>query len=474
MLSERSHLHPYAVLLFSVKLLKELILPLVILLSTKVSQTTSDPWCPWVVVAGSAFVLFILLWGLFSWHRFTYSVTDNELRVEHGVVIRKRTFIPRERIQTIDLTQGLGQRIFGVMTVKVETAGGMKPEAVLSAVSAADAARLKEALLLNTGTEERGSEPVCRLTRTLSRRDLLVCGLTSGGSFGMALSFLLGGFSLLDDFLRSAVDVNVVLEWVLASGLFLLLAVVVVGGLWLLALLSVMAYFSGFTITRTEDRLQVAHGFFHRREISIPIQRIQAVCLVEGLLRQPFGYVALQVESAGYATESSKKALLWPLLPREQVADFLAEYVPEFSASFTLQPLTSAAGQRYALGPLLPLALVLVPLAWGVDWGGYALPLLPLGVLWGWWRYRDAAWGFNKEMLAVRFRSFNRTTALIPRACVQSLTVSASPWQRRAALASFKVPLASQAVFGLAHIGTTDGDRLLKWVERETFCPERG
>lgn len=464
MSSKYFHLHPLAALLSALKLLKELIIPFAVLLVTKGLQGASERQFFWIIAGGGVFLLLVLVWGLLSWRRFTYHVEDGELRVERGVFIRKRTFIPRERIQTVDLSQGLLQRVFGVVTVKVETAGGMKPEALLTAVSMNNAERLRQLLLVSREPESGKQHTASENVKVFSNRDLLIFGVTSGGSFGIAFSFLSGGFAIIDDLNYSNFNANNLLSWIWESGHLLFFAAGALAGIWLLALAGIVAYYGGFTITRTKDRLQITHGFLQRRQVSIPIRRIQAICLVEGILRQPFGFVALRVESAGFAVKGGKKLLLWPLLHRDQVTGFLEQYVPEFAQNFELNALPPGAGRRYALGLMLPLALVVLPLSWWFSWGKYALLLLPLSLLWGLWRFRDAGWAINGDMLALRFRILNRTTALIPRRCAQSFTISVSPLQRRAGLAGFNIPLASGTAFGLVHISKFDGDKLLKWV----------
>jgi putative membrane protein len=57
---------------------------------------------------------------------------------------------------------------------------------------------------------------------------------------------------------------------------------------------------AGFTLSREGDFLYVKRGLLERREATIPLARIQAVRISEGVLRQPFGLASLRVESAGY------------------------------------------------------------------------------------------------------------------------------------------------------------------------------
>ena len=72
---------------------------------------------------------------------------------------------------------------------------------------------------------------------------------------------------------------------------------------WLLSTLGAVVAFAGFTVTRDGDRLRIRRGLFARREATVPVPRVRAVRVVEGIFRRPFGLAALRVEVTGYAEE---------------------------------------------------------------------------------------------------------------------------------------------------------------------------
>ena len=73
---------------------------------------------------------------------FSIGGQDGELRVEQGLLVRRRVYLPRERVQAFDVTAGVIQRIFGLVRVEVKSAAaGSQVE--LSAVSRDEAERLR-------------------------------------------------------------------------------------------------------------------------------------------------------------------------------------------------------------------------------------------------------------------------------------------------------------------------------------------
>jgi putative membrane protein len=143
-----TRLHIAAALMTSLKLVKELLIPLLVIFVTHgFSRSGMDSRSfYWRLAIGAAVVGGSFLWGFLSWARFRYKLEDGQLMVDEGVIFKKKLSIPVTRIQTVDFSEGLLHRMLGLVKVQIQTAGGSKPEAVLSAVTRAEAARLEECL----------------------------------------------------------------------------------------------------------------------------------------------------------------------------------------------------------------------------------------------------------------------------------------------------------------------------------------
>src|SRR5690554_3759247 len=141
-------LHPLAAWLSSLGTIKEMLIPIIILILTTLFRGgVEDPSFVWKMGFGGIFLLFAATRGFLTWLRYSFTITNGELRVERGIFIRTKQFISHERIQTIDLTEGIWHRLFGVVRVQIETAGGSKPEVILTAVTLEEAKWIKEQLV---------------------------------------------------------------------------------------------------------------------------------------------------------------------------------------------------------------------------------------------------------------------------------------------------------------------------------------
>lgn len=75
-------------------------------------------------VAAVAAVLVVFVVPGVRWIRWRYEVSEDEIYLRHGLIIRKRVLIPMTRVQHVDTKAGPLLRAFGLSTVTVATAGG--------------------------------------------------------------------------------------------------------------------------------------------------------------------------------------------------------------------------------------------------------------------------------------------------------------------------------------------------------------
>ena len=120
--------------------------------------------------------------GFMRWRSTSYAVDEHGVHWESGIVRKKQTTVPLDRIQGLDTVAGPVQRLFGVVAVHVQTAGGgAKGEVVLDAVGAEAVERLREAVRGRRPEVVEDAPAGCDLPeRRLSRRDGLITALTAG------------------------------------------------------------------------------------------------------------------------------------------------------------------------------------------------------------------------------------------------------------------------------------------------------
>ena len=465
------HLHPAEIVLAALENLREILIAAVVGLLVGGGAGGMPPLAGVMLALGGVVVAAVV--GYVRWRHTTYSVAGEALHFRRGVISPDETSVPLGRIQALDSTQGPVQRLFGVQELHVQTAGGgSEGEIVLRAVSAAAASELHATAGL--------AAPVARDLPEwrLGLGALLVTAVTAP-QLGVILP-LVGGFAAAgDDVFFGGGEGERLIDTLLDDpGALVLVVIAVAVAALLLSFLGAIVAFAGFSLVRDGERLRIRRGLLARRAASVPLSRVHAVDVVEGVLRRPFGLASVRMETAGYRSEAAAAQTLLPLVRVRDVTRLLAEFVPALAeeaaaaaageaadpaAALPLQRPPARARRRYALPPALlggALGAVLtavVPAAWP------AVPLLALlGAAEGLLRYRSAGWRDDGRRLVVRSRVLARRTLLARVDRLQEHGLRASPLQRRAALADFEAAVGSGRTGRVRHLERGVADALFE------------
>ena len=98
-------------------------------------------------------LVFTLFWPAFEYNAFRYAVREHDLVVQSGVIFRRWSSIPHNRIQHVDTRQGPIERVFGLSRLLVFTAAGMSADGSIPGLATADAERLRDQLSRRGGDD---------------------------------------------------------------------------------------------------------------------------------------------------------------------------------------------------------------------------------------------------------------------------------------------------------------------------------
>ena len=438
-------LHPAGILLSALGALQEAALPLLIAFVTGIGVGERSGGSA-LTLAGIGAVAALGI-GYWRWKSTTWWVTEGAIHLRSGIFSADEKVIPKSRVQGIDTTQGPVQRMFGVLELHVQTAGGgTSAEITLSAVTPAEAVALRDAV----GLPEPAQRDVEVLT--LSTGALLITALTAP-QLGVLLPILAGFAAVGDDLLAEGLRRGVAEQ--LPGPAAVAVAVLAAAALaWLLSILGSIVAFGGFTVERDGEWLRIRRGIGRRRAASVPVSRVHAVRVVEGVPRQPFGLATLRLEVAGYRSEAAAAQTLFPLVRRADADAILRRFLPELAGALgDVASPPRRALRRYVVPGALAAAVVgaavvfVLPGAWPA-----AAALVVLSLIHGALRFRAAGWRLTEGLVAVRSRVIARQTLIAPVARLQEHTVAQSPLQRRARLADVGLAVASGRRAAVAHL----------------------
>ncbi|WP_053217412.1 PH domain-containing protein [Virgibacillus senegalensis] len=454
MISEMKRMHPAAIIFNFISLLKDVLIPMVIGSFALIRNIDAASWI-WALV-GLALLLVMIGSGFLSWYRFTYRVEEEELRIESGILIRKKRYISRSRIQSIDLTAGVIHRIFGLVKVEVQTAGSdHAAEAGLKAVSRHDGELLREALKgvkADYGDDQQENSDEESITkRTIKFPRLLLAATTSGG-IGIFLSL----FAIFGSQVNQLIPEDFIMElynWAihLSIVIMLIFLLLICLGLWLMAIAGTILRYSFFTIRKYGNDLFITRGLLEKKQVTIPLNRIQGIRIQENVFRQPLGYAAVYAEVAGGGLDKNDgfSIALFPLLKRSEIPAFIQEYVPGFQLDNHWNVLPKRSLHRFILRSTVPVVVAAVPLVYFFpfySWMALAVAAAFAGL--GYLRYKDAGYQIRGKQLSFRSRTLSRETIMVDKKRIQSLSASDHWFQRRKSLRTVYFSIASHSGVG--------------------------
>ncbi len=483
-MSEPKKLHPVAAVAYALRQLKEMLIPFLIFV---VFGSRGTDWDLFYLIGSIAVVVLVLVYGVLSWHRFTFRIEQGELRMEYGLIVRKKRYIPFDRIQSIDLSEGILQRMFGLVKVKVETAGsggmGLQDgEAVLTAITKQDAQEIHDYLVAIKKNGQIQHEDEDRFLREdvlykISVPELLMLATTSGG-VGVVISAVLAFVFQFEEFIPYEQIFNGFENFV-QNGVLFISVVVFIGFLfaWLIALLGTILKYANFTVKKVADDLVITRGLLEKRQFTIPMSRIQAVRITENLIRQPLGYASAFVESAGGSAldQESAKVLILPIVKKKTIPSLLEPYLSDYHFRVRFFPAPKRAYRRYVMkGWIFVLPILALAVWFFRPWGYGAVTLLAFSSIWSYLHYKDAAWSMDEGMLTFRYRNIAKNTVYMRKNKIQSFSVKQSTFQKKQKLATVEAIVMSGhggAGGKVVDLEKRDADQIYHWYSHKISTP---
>lgn len=289
-----------------------------------------------------------------SYKHLYFTLTDEEFTLYRGVISKKREHIPYRRIQSVDQRTSLLQRVFGVCSVMLDTAGGAaNKQTVIPYVTKQQAEWLRVELFARKNRElhaeaERaraapGATPGAVPTpgqplpgaashnildagesiwheiggvfagdavdtghvsyeHGLTNKELVFAGMSNNTAFAIILLGILAALGqVIGFFFEVLPDQSASLAGDIAAqagselfGRFALMgALAVLGsavGLWVLSIVASCLNFGGFHARRRGGRIEVEHGLLQHNLQGIDIDRVQSVIVSQTFIRRLMGY----------------------------------------------------------------------------------------------------------------------------------------------------------------------------------------
>ena len=415
-----------------------------------------------------------------------YQVTMDELILDSGVLGRRHRVIPLSRVQNLELRQSTLQRAFGVAQLRVDTAGRDTEDPVALVLGHAEAQRLRAELLrrrISTPDAQADATISRDLLARLSARDLVLAGVTANEA-GVVAAVLIGVgeavYQLPLGIPRIRLDPRVLIaDLPLLSALLLGVGILLVlfGLALLLSIGGALLGYWDFVLERVEGELRKSYGAFDRREVTVPLARVQALRIEESLLRRPLGLASLKIETAGAAPGKAGRGgaeAFLPLVRVREISRLAAAIFDGFDyGGLAFLPADPYARRRaFFRYTALLLALTAGMAVWRGPAAFWLLSLLVLAYMAAQGHYRALGYAHVPGYIVARSGFWTRITWVVPEDKVQTAHLTETFFQRRNAVATSVVDTAAAQV-PVMDLPRGDGMALFRDISERASNPAR-
>ena len=378
--------------------------------SEVLQYATAIKLLPLFIIGGFILVLGIIaVIAFISYKRLTWEITDEELHIYKGILIKKKSHIPFRRIHSVDINAKILDRIFGVVTVKLDTAAGSatKEDAKIPALHLSTAELLRTEIFQRKNIIENGQDMktvkgggnileglnsenenlrgiyaggpqnlTAKAEYRFSNKELILYCLANGKAFAIIFALLLFASQFLS-ILRAVNEDIGESAGNMANMLFSVGPIIIVGIFIVALLISIVISFitraltyGNFIVKRYDARVEVSTGLIQKKSTGVAVERIQTLKIKQGLLHRILGYAEISIETAsgmgpsgGNEQQSNPGVIIHPFIKANKVEDFMSKMLNEFTdRPDKLKGLTGLAMRRsiirYGLWSML---LVILP-----------------------------------------------------------------------------------------------------------------
>ncbi len=431
----------------------------------------------------SLFILVTLVVAVARYLAFRYCITPQAVLIRDGVFHKKQLDIRFERIQGVNTTRGVLDRLFGLVNVSFDTAGSSGHEGHLPAVPVPLSDELRERISRTPKTpaaaEGEAAPSSARTLLRLGAGDMVRIGVSSGRVF-LVLAVLGPLSELMDLELHERIEETVVLEalgvandgWLPGPALWLAVAVAVILLLFAGAVVAAFLRYHRFELTADETVLRSTGGLLTRHEHSVDRQKIQSLVLAQNVVLRSFRRFRLRMRQVASGPGAGTQAFVVPLCTNEEVPIVEREVFGDEFQRLVLDPRADVFERvspmylrsriaLYGLVPALAAMLLLLPAAGAAALA--ALLWIPLAAVIAWQTYRRLGVLVTADGLVLRSGLLGyRMSAHLHRK-VQKVGIGQSPIQRRRELATLHIYLAA-GVIRVPFVDVASAGRLRDYI----------
>ena len=350
----------------------------------------TDQRTVFLIILASVLILLVLLgYSILSFLKFKFHIDEknNEFVLEKGVFESDVTNIPFGKIQQVNFRRSILQRVIGVYSVVVETAGSQQKEVEIKALSEEKANALADRLMdlkredSKTASEDDKYEEAEQETVTAVPQweykvpflTLIKLGLTSnylrGVGIIVAFYFTLREQFMLEETLPGTVPQSVFFS----QGSYIFIIFLLLVGMLITIGETLIKYYD-LSLKKFRDSLQVEMGLRNNTRVNLKASRIQLLQVFTNPLQKKLGLYKLKIALASSQDDVSNSQVTVPGLPVEIVEQVKTYFFGKaISGGQLIRPNKLLVARRIIRG--------MIPLLFGLLLGFFYRDFLTFGAI---------------------------------------------------------------------------------------------
>lgn len=262
-----------------------------------------------IVRGEAAAFLFIVVYSIVKWRKFSLKVTPDTLKICTGLLMVRQAVLPKSKISTVEITRNPFDVLFGCVTMRLNTEAGIKGKSDYEFKISKKSAEII--------TNDISGLDVRITIKFSTVRVALMAAATSSSVTGMVIAVPiinktgnLLGLALEEVLLKRINDVSRIFEKYVPPIVNTVTLIFLF--FYFLAFLYSFFKYVGFKLTLGDDDLEISSGFLVRKKVRFKTQAVNTVCVEQNPLMRLLRRCLLRVEIGGYGNGRGEKAVIIP------------------------------------------------------------------------------------------------------------------------------------------------------------------
>ena len=406
----------------------------------------------------AVFIIVTVILALKEYIFLYYQIENHQLIIHNGFIKKSKTVIPLKKIQNITTKSNWLQKLLGVTSIIIDTAGSEKEEAEFI-IKAKNIEDFKNAVLLNNNAEasvntelSQKEVPIKKSyayifeTRTV---DILKLGLSANHleTLLIVAAFVFSQMQDLKKFFKESVEnLSNSSSSIVEQSLHTVWGIIVlVFGLLVLTIIfsiarSVLKYFD-FKISKTDNGFYLKYGLFSTIEKIVPIKKIQMIQWSANALRLKLKLYEFKFLTTGDDDQNKKLKTYIPITQISLLNTLAMDYCNP-SSFYSHQKIRIQKQYVFItfLLKIIPLVLVIILMAFLLQIE--LVYLLALPMYWGFQAFlkqRKSYLQFHHEGIFFNEQSYGSKVNIVRWDKLQTLCFQQSRFQKKNKLATLKL-----------------------------------